>query len=597
MQHRNHLEHRDLEANFPWHIHEKMRPNQKDALEIISKVGGSVTLELPTGSGKMAIGYALLKSLGQKGKGPLFYVTPTKTLVEQMKQHFPDVAVAYGRHEFPCYYYEDEPRADEIPCSMLVDCPHRVDQETGETYEPGATPCQYLLQKFQAKQSRIVVCTTAFYLFTQLFSREWDTPAGLVIDEAHSLPQTVRSLLSYEITDYHLRRAIALLREIEAPEADHLDGFLRKMVHVIKRRSSRTSTLLEDHEVVELLDELNKVDPRELRARVGEAVRRGIAASKEKREILRKLEILTRDLAHYIHSLEYSLPGGKRHPLNYTYAYYREELVGQEKVQYSLFIKSYYVAPIIQRILSPMTIAYSATIGDPQVFGHESGIRFPFYTLGSDFPAKNTRVFLPMDTPNLAVKERIRAEPTKVLRRIAKACRSFAASGIRSLVVVVSNHEREKFLRVAEEEGVRVLSYGNGAAPKDVATRFKEGEGDVLLGTVSNYGQGVDLPKGTAPVIFFLRPGYPNPHDPGTIFEERRFGSMRWRIWNWRVMIESLQVRGRNVRSIQDLGVTIFISQQFRRFLYAALPEWVRTAYKGDKNFDQCIRETKELLR
>jgi len=62
-------------------------------------------------------------------------------------------------------------------------------------------------------------------------------------------------------------------------------------------------------------------------------------------------------------------------------------------------------------------------------------------------------------------------------------------------------------------------------------------------------------------------------------------------------MVEALQVRGRNIRSGEDLGVTFFISQQFRRFLPAILPEWLRNAYRGEQKLEKCIEETKKLLK
>ena len=128
------------------------------------------------------------------------------------------------------------------------------------------------------------------------------------------------------------------------------------------------------------------------------------------------------------------------------------------------------------------------------------------------------------------------------------------------------------------------------------AKRFGAGEGDCLVGTTANYGEGVDLPKQIAPVIFCLRPGYPNPFDPQTGFEERRFGKRRWQLWNWRVMIELLQVRGRNIRSETDLGVTFLISQQFRRFAFGSLPEWLKLAYRGEWTFEECIADAEKLL-
>jgi len=248
-------------------------------------------------------------------------------------------------------------------------------------------------------------------------------------------------------------------------------------------------------------------------------------------------------------------------------------------------------------LLSDRTLAFSATIGDAETFGFESGIHAPFRSFGSLFPPENTRIFMPTDTPNLAVKERSRRDLPRSLRQIAKACRSFSKKEIRSLVLVISEDERQRFLRMCLEENVEVVSYGEGLSAKDAATLFKEGQGDVLVGTLKQYGEGLDLPGDTAQVTFVLRPAYPPPNDPTSVFEERRFGNRRWRIWNWRVMLEALQARGRNVRSAEDQGVTFFISQQFRRFVFGTLPEHLQKVYRGDNTFDECVSEAIDLLK
>ncbi len=617
----NHLKHLRLLDSFPYDRYNEVKGNQHAAFEIIERNGGSgVTLELPTGTGKTAIGYTFLKDIERQGAaGPLFYIAPTKALVEQVHSLHPDTQVAYGRGEHPCLYYEekkdltptklvslaqsrDNLKANEIPCSMLVDCPHRVDQETGTTHTEGAVPCPYLRQKYEAKKGgKIVVCTTAFYLFTQLFSKEFDKPAGLVVDEAHGIAETIRNCLSYDISDWHLEKAIEFLRDIAPEAALQLEKFLATMIKIVKRRPSRMAVLLEDHEVEELMYLLTptRLEYKSLRAKVQEAIKDGRINTKEKREVLKKVETLTYNLVRYYLSLEYSLPDKKRHALNYTYAYYREDLGENERVQHTLTIKAYYVAPIIQRIISPNTLAYSATIGDSTVFGFETGIKSPFYALSSEFPVKNTRVYLPLDTPNLAVKERSHREPTRTLRMVAKACRTFNQAGIHCLFVVVSNKEKEKFVWLCgkDEENVDVISYGNGVRPKDALARFKAGEGMVLVGTDANYGEGLDLPNGMAPVIFSLRPGYPSPNDPATVFEERRFGNRRWPLWNWREMLKTLQVRGRNIRSAECVGVTIFISQQYRRFIPNVLPAWLRKAFRGDLTFEQCIDDALKMLK
>lgn len=592
-------EHLGLMEFFPFDHYLKPTKNQISALEATAK-NDSTLLELPTGSGKTAIGYTFLRALESSGKSPLFYIVPNKTLVNQVRELHPDVKVVYGRNEYPCLFYTHENvSADESPCSML-DCPHRVNQETGETEAGGVEPCPYLQAKYKAKQGGIIVCTMSFYLFTHLFSKEWEETEGLVIDEVHRLSSVFRSSLSYEITDHYLEKVIELLSEISPEDARIISNFRRKMMDIIKSRPPRTATLLEGNEVIELLGELYKIDPRKLRKDVKEAVRRGNIDPVSRREVLKKTETITRSLVRYLKSLEYSLPTAKLNPLNYSYAYYEKDPNcngdGNGKSKYRLVIKAYYVAPLIRKILPEKTLAYSATIGDPEIIKFETGINFPFYTFPSEFPAKNTRIFLPTDTPNLAMKSRNRQDLTRSLRKIAKAAKTFADSGLRSLVVVVSELERQKFMMLAGEEGVKAISYGNGVKPRIAAEKFKSGEGDVLVGTVSNYGEGVDFPKKIAQVTFFLRPGYSNPNDPLTIFEERRYGNARWRIWNWRVMLEALQVRGRNVRSAKDTGVTIFVSQQFNRFLFASLPAWLKESYEGKLKWNECVNQTLEMF-
>jgi Rad3-related DNA helicase len=203
---------------------------------------------------------------------------------------------------------------------------------------------------------------------------------------------------------------------------------------------------------------------------------------------------------------------------------------------------------------------------------------------------------MPTDTANLATAKCGKQDKTRTLRLIAQTAKKFAKKGYRSLVIVVSESERQKFLMLASEEGLDVLSYGDGVAARECIPRFRKGEGECLLGTSANFGEGIDLPKQMAPVIFSLRPGYPRPDDPQTIFEERRFRNRRWSLWNWRVMVNLLQVRGRNVRSETDLGVTFLMSQQFRRFAWGSLPQWLEPAYRGNDSFDDCVKDAMKLL-
>ena len=604
----------ELKSQFPTdgEFKDGMRPKQELGLKYVGEKGSAI-LELPTGEGKTAIEVTIARTAKKHFKR-CFLVTPTKTVLEQIHQRFPDdFTIALGRSDFPCFYYEKRKddltsesktkfKADEIPCSMLHTCPHRVDQETGETKEPGVCPCPYLKQKFEARNSRKpVLATLAFYLYSRLFSKGFPEPDVLIIDEVHKLPETVRGALSYDITDWHVERAVAILEKVEEHEAaSALDHFRKRMIKIVKKKPAHRGTLLEASEITELMDILDSIDSRAIERSVAKAMKDDSSDTYDDVQVFKKVESVVKNLRRYVRSLQLSLPldkqGASRGALAYTYAYHVEEKDEKDRIAHKLVVCSHYINPLVKLLLGKVTIALSATIGDNVIFGQESGIQLPFLTLPPSFPAEKTRIFMPTDTPNLAFNERKLGDVTKVMRRVARAAKKLAGKGIRSLHVTVSNEERQKLLELMNEEGVKAISYGNGVTAKEAAIRFKDGEGDALVGTMSNFGEGIDLPRQIAPAIFVLRPGYPPPDDPRTQFEERRYGNNRWAIWNWRVMLSVLQVRGRNIRSEDDLGVTFFISQQFRRSVFASLPKTLQSSYKGDFTLDQCVKAAVDLV-
>lgn len=602
----------NLLKQFPRYIG---RPNksQREAFEKIARQASSLLLEAPTGTGKTAIGFTVLMALVKAGYSGLWYVVPNKALVDQVAALHPEVTRVYGRNEYPCLYFEGQDlSADDIPC-LSIECPHRVDMETGETVDPDATPCPYYLAKYHAKtSSSIVVCTMSFYLFNTLFSRGSEPASALVIDEVHRLPDVVRGALSYDISDYHLERSIALLEAVEEDEAAGvLKEFYRQMKRILaaRKRSNNPLQILSPEEIDNLLTVLYQIDAGKLQASATKAIRRALAsADEEGLKTLKQLQTIAYDLTRYVRSFEYAQSTEEHEPLNYvTYAYRTDELVGNEKVRQKLVIRNYYVVPRIRRILAPFTLAYSATIGDPKIFGYESGIQSRFLSLLNTFPEQNTRLYLPIDAPQLAAAKRDVDEPRPTLRRIAKMCSKHAGKGLRSLVIVVSEEERTMFLEEAKRAKLSVVSYGEGVTARAAAAVFRDGKGDVLVGTTAQYGEGLDLPDGMAPVIHLLRPGYPNPREPQAQFEVQRFGKTKkrrqgrerkdppWWLWQYREVIKALQARGRNVRSARDRGVTIFWSASFGNFLPGGLPDWLKPSWRR-RHIDEIEDEIVEFL-
>lgn len=591
----------NLIESFPFGHYSSIRPPQIAALRGMEGVKGVIVRELPVGTGKTALGITYLDALRKDGKTRLFYIAPNKAQVDQVKSLHPEVRVAYGRNEHDCLYYDNETlRADEVPCSMLVDCPHRVDQLTGETHEEGAVPCPYLQQKFEAKQMEgIVVCTHAFYLFTVLFSQEF-APEALVVDEVHKLARSIRSVLSTDITDWKLARAIEVLDEVSSRQCEKLSQFLADMKRLVKRNAMDKEVLLEEEQIKRLYDALLRVSPSQLQQDIRKAVTSGKLDKREDREVLKQVEDIVRSVRRFQHALKFAMSDMTKmgYPLNFVIAFGKTEMGPRDKVQYKITVKDYYVVPIIKKLLPEDVFAYSATIGDPDYLSFETGIKGNFESLPSDFPIENARIYMPTDTLNLTVKSMgaSKRPKAKMIRLMTRSAKRFANRGIRSLVIVASNEERLKFMMMAGEEGLDAITYGDDMPARECALRFRNGQSDCMVGTSAHFGEGIDLPKQTAPVIFYLRPGYASPDDPQTQFEERRFGNRRWQLWNWRVMTELLQVRGRNVRSAEDLGVTFLISQHFRRFAWGSLPPWLQPAYKGDKLFEECMKDAFKLL-
>ncbi|MDO8617908.1 MAG: helicase C-terminal domain-containing protein [Candidatus Uhrbacteria bacterium] len=598
-----------LRRAFPF---PEVRPNQAAALEAIAGSDDGVLLEMPTGDGKTAVGMAALLALADH-EGPRFYVTPTRALVAQLQEAFPcQVTTVFGRSEYRCLYYVDrgveDVNAADSPCYMLQ-CGHRVDQETGETEEAGAEPCPYFQAKYQAMQQtsggQVVACTTAFFLMNRMLVTRWreQNPALVVVDEAHRLAQVARGIFEYTLTDFHLLRAARLLKDLARAQANIMVRFVKAFRRMARRRPARHQSLFTVTEVESLIAILDEMDRRALERAVVEAVRSGRLDPIENKGDLKVLENLTRNIPRILTSLRYATVGeDERQPLKYVVAYYLKQddpefVAGRKRARYHLRIRTYFVAPIIRRALGPNVVAYSATIGNSEVFGWETGIRHPFRTFESPFSTLQTRIFVPRDARDLSFDERRHRNVNWTLRQIVNMAKRFARAGHRSLIVLVSDAERQQFLRFAGEESLEALSYGFGADAKQVAAHFLEGRGEALVGTAAQYGEGIDLPRQAAPVIFFLRPGYPHPQDPEAQFEEARFpASQVWALRRYRVLMQALQVRGRNIRSSEDVGVCFFMSSQFAKFLFAGLPKWLQSAYRDKLDMEGAVKDTLALL-
>jgi Rad3-related DNA helicase len=606
---------------------------------------GSCIIEGPTGLGKSAVEYTLAHAAASQLGGPVFWVAPTRALVGQIASEFPNVIVAYGRNEHPCLWAAEEftcppspritrqeaadlqmdpdaLRVSEVANSVCQRCPHYVDPQTGKTARSRTLVCSYYQQRWAVSQADVVLCTMSFYLFSRGLSRanSDDGPCtALVIDEVHRLAEVVRFSLSYEITDSHLVASIDLLsrlgQQVET-EVEALKKFLRafRRLATARGRKSKAERLLDDDELERLINILDPIDTDALDEKVTAAISRGVFQLPQDQSALRQIEILARDLRRYTQSFQFSLDqvtkaGHTRPRSSFTCSFFTEDdeedqspLQGDRrrrpKRSCKLVVHCAHVAPLVRsRLLAPLTFSLSATIGDAGTFGFITGIKAPILRLESDFPIKSRRIYTPTDTLNLSFRSSSRNKP-RALRQIARSCSWLGKKGFRSLVIVVSEDERARFMRMAREESLQVATYGNGATPRETLAHFRDSADTTLLGTGAHFGMGIDLPHGTAPVIFLLRPGNPIPHSPEETFRRRRFGDRgAWRIANYSVQQQIAQAVGRNIRCETDRGVTICVDSRFRESVYPALPHWLRPAYQGELTLEKCLEDAVRLLR
>ncbi|MBI2482819.1 hypothetical protein HYV74_01415 [Candidatus Uhrbacteria bacterium] len=606
----------DCLAQFP---HRAIRPEQQELLAAITATPESITIEGPTGLGKTDVAMSVLRAraatVAQELRDrqatnpaarphPRWYCTPTKNEVEQIQHRFPEVRVIYGRNEYPCAYYHARGMplaADAVPCATLRKqhcCPHAIVPETGLPEDPHAEPCAYLAAKHAAKSGGIVVTTTAFFLTSSLLARDWETPDTVVMDEADQLADIASQLFATHITDSALLQILALLERIN--DAHHADLF-RTFLDILQRHTSRTpgeSKILEPTQTIALIQLLERAHYPHLHERIQTAMRSGVLDPVQQQSELRILEDLTRNILRYLRHLRFAVGDADRGPRNLAFAYaVRERADGTMVCR--LVIEPYLVNGLIRAAVGDHVLAMSATIGDGTYFGYETGLTAPVYRVArSPFPIHHRRIYLPIDTPDLAHRAQERNTLRDAVIRILDCCAKFRARGHRALIVTMSNAERDHFVRRAPDAGLTLISYGNGVTARNALERFVQGEGDVLVGTSAQFATGIDLPKQIAPIIVALRPKYSNPHDPRAQFEElqRLSKGKRFARERYRATKNALQVSGRNWRTPESVGITIFYSRQFRDLFPQGLPRWLEPAYVSTRTLDQIVEEACVLL-
>ena len=167
-------------ASYGLEQHNEWRPNQLEAVQWIASRNGYIILQAPVGSGKTAIAAALANN------STLTAICRTKGLqVENYDESYGFDAM-FGKSNYPCVHPEYSGNADT--CAFA---------EQGMHLCPYANSCPYLLAKAIAMESKKRSLNYAYWL-TARWPREMASEM-IVLDEAHQLPDITLDWAGVEI--------------------------------------------------------------------------------------------------------------------------------------------------------------------------------------------------------------------------------------------------------------------------------------------------------------------------------------------------------------------------------------------------------------
>jgi ATP-dependent DNA helicase DinG len=183
----------------------KIRSAQEKALSAIQRARDTnkkfVLLELPTGTGKSAVGIAAVTWASSWGSGG-YILSTQKALTAQYMRDFTRIGLAElrGRSSYDCRDFN-------------TNC------ETGASLRGKSTgvclDCPYKVAKDRFVSQKIGVTNVDYFLAETLYSGQLPKRSMLVIDEGHILEQKLLSFTDFEISPFNLQKYSVAIPTIE----------------------------------------------------------------------------------------------------------------------------------------------------------------------------------------------------------------------------------------------------------------------------------------------------------------------------------------------------------------------------------------------
>jgi DNA excision repair protein ERCC-2 len=446
----------------------------------------------------------------------------------------------------------------------------------------GGQFCTYELLMENAKNSLVVV-GDYFHIFsgkTGMFFRRMKKEAGdaiIIVDEAHNLPDRIRSDLSSKISTRTIERAKKESEELELGLERQIEAVGEVIAYVAgKKLKSEQESFLKKEDLIEQISKTYDVH---------EMIRTFAAAGEKVLEKRRKSSVFR---------IAVFLERWQGEDFGYARIISRERRDGKDQtsVFYNCLDPSVISKPVIAE--SHSTIIMSGTLVPQQMYRDVLGMdeqRTDMKAYMSPFPREN-RLNIIASGITTRFRERNAANYIKIAKLVANC-----SMGVRgNAAVFFPSYDIMKNIYALSKSGItKHIIVEQQGMTKDDKHRMQEefgGHGNaVLFGVLGgSFSEGIDLPGDRLNGVIIV--GLPLERPTLSLkalidYYDSRFKRGNEYGYFYPAMIKVMQAAGRCIRSENDTGVCVFGDERFL---------WRNYRYIFPRDWDFAISEKPEVL-
>ncbi len=403
-----------------------------------------IFLDAPPGTGKTFIGRDLMERLGEDWQAAL-YVCSSKALQRQFTEDFPEVAVLYGRNNYPTEFEPTKTAADCLGrgCSWCDTCPYRVAKA-----------------KFLA--SPVQMTNISYFLYESNYVGMLK-PYLLIIDEADMLEKSLLDFATLSLNE----RTLKYVYKIEPP--------IKKTVQASWVEWARNAE-------IKIKDWLFEYE-------------RQLRAHPQNEDLTKKVDFL-RTTAHKLGVLNDPELGLASE--NWIYDGYKDN---------KIVFKPIHMGKLAQGLIwnkAEKVVLMSGTIISARVMAESLGIEdYEEVVLPAQFPVENRPVIA---KPVVSVKKSTTDKEFKLISDEISAIVERNAGRI--LVHTVSYYNAQRILAgIPKDLRKRFMTYANSGEVDEVLKKYLRTEGAVLL--APSLSRGISLEDDKCEVVIIAKVPYP----------------------------------------------------------------------------------------